>query len=118
MPNPPGMPRPLEALETGKLAPVPWSQGAGPFGTSDQDRFQMATDHSLCHLCGGYVECGSVIAVAAKAKHRRMFRQHDLHDIGLVLDGGPLHERCAKMTMVHCPHLKGNKQYVVKPYRV
>lgn len=116
--NPTGMPRPLEPLTGGKLAPVPWSQGDSGFGISDTDRFHAAQEHSLCLLCGEFVKEGSVIVVKAKKGRRRLFRQHDLVDAGLVLDGGPLHTRCAKITMVHCPHLKGNDDFVVMPYRV
>jgi hypothetical protein len=111
------MPRPLEALDDGRLAPVPWSQGDAGFGVSDLTRFTAATEQSLCHLCGDHVAEGKVIVTKALRRGRRVFRKRDLKEWRIILDGGPLHDRCAKMTMAHCPHLKGNDRYVLVRYR-
>ena len=135
-----GMPRPMATWEGNVehepcLLPVPWTQESfrDGYGTNqpawgvihDENR-EKAAENSLCLLCGETVETGSVIlsnrqrdsSTGPNGRQRRVFFAADLNGaVMAITDGAPLHERCAKMTMRHCPHLRGSKDYRLANYR-
>jgi len=110
MENPPGMPRPVY-----ERSPVPWTTQTDPemfepyfkateggFGTAvgggdflfergDNERMQEALEGGLCVLCGEPL--GDPVW---------FFLDPRAHT---AIDGG-LHERCARMTAAHCPHMQ------------
>ena len=94
-----GMPRPL-APNKGALRPVPWTN-ADEWGILDQYRAQKCEKGSLCLVCGKPVDTGFVFTAA---KHMPVLTCQD--DLEHAVDNGPLHERCAKMTVAHCAHIR------------
>jgi len=120
-----GMPRPLAPLE-GRRLPVPWSQEADTWGSGDDVRIDSATARSLCLLCGRPVTKGVVVValwekdgIEAKTFNElpEIVYQKDLAEF--AIDRGPLHERCGKLTVAHCPHFKKTwgEQFQFLPYR-
>jgi hypothetical protein len=124
--SPRGLPRPL-ALREGRPAPEPWSQDSS-WGTLDTLRAETARRASLCLLCGDQVDAGIVLVDPSDARKTDaqstlpLYHKHHLDAPYMivrreVVDCGPLHERCAKLTMAHCPHLRENSNIIEVPYR-
>lgn len=102
--SPPGMPRPIAKHDKG-LLPVAWSQGEG-WGVGSITRNDQAAKKSLCLVCGLPVKTGFVvIALEHREAYKRRYYRDDLSKTE-VTDTGPLHPRCAKMTVAHCDTIK------------
>ncbi len=101
--------------------PVPWSQDTS-WGTLHNNRSELARAQSRCLLCGEKVTEGYVIVTSRNdslfgiAGSGRQYRKVDMERVlnhyypddlprEDVTDHAPLHERCAKLTMAHCPTL-------------
>jgi hypothetical protein len=129
--DPTGLPRPLAPLTqrdpNAKLAPTPWSQDGDESGTSwgvlDEVKQQAAQKGSLCLLCGEPVQQGFVFIDTAQsvATPLPFYTQPKLKEQG-VIDHAPVHDRCAKLTAAHCPHIRdrmGKPEGVVMvPYSI
>lgn len=140
-----GLPRPV-ALAGEKLLPVPWSQAVdaeGPeWGIIDEPNQASATADGLCLVCGETVEDGVVLFHRELSHHTKendhnfavthdgplpyIFRKEDLDRFpwdghGGIMDAGPLHTRCARLTRAHCSHIRERMQpggcITASPYR-
>lgn len=120
---PTGLPRPVAPLN-GTPRPVPWSQdsqlegGEVPWAqTHDDNRVDVARYNSLCLLCGDPVDNGVVIC--RNNPRYPMLPKYTFDHLregeGNIVDNAPLHERCGKITMAHCPHLN-NDTHQLAPY--
>lgn len=115
--TPTGLPRPLDTYD-GKLLPVPWNQSTD-WGAIEQIREAKARLHSLCQVCGLTVEDGMV--VVHPEPNQPVKDAYTFEDIAksIILDNAPLHDRCAKLSMAHCPELRDDpykRGYVLRPY--
>ncbi len=111
------------------ILPVPWSQGTS-WGTLKESRSTLARCKSLCLLCGEKVDEGVVVVsdgnesfptrfprIKPKA-HLEHYYPDDLNRVDVV-DHAPLHERCGKLTVAHCPTLNKASKHdgvVLRPY--
>lgn len=101
--NRPGLPRPL-ARNNGVLRPVPWTNSDDGWGVLNEARAMEGERKSLCLVCGETVEDGYIFA---KDKACPVIAtQADLGEH--ASDFGPLHPRCAKMTVAHCAHIRND----------
>lgn len=119
-PHPKGLPRPL-AEYNGRLLPVPWSQDGDRLGTvwGNVSTFHQidAMEYSLCLLCGIHVEKGFVIFHLPSGRIPELPISPASLDKQGIIDSAPLHERCAKLTMAHCPHLAQKRaDFALLPY--
>lgn len=95
-----GMPRPL-AKTQGALRPVPWTNAA-EWGVLHTDRAELSARCSRCLVCGMPVAEGRILTSSIGCPVT--VGQADLHLY--AADGGPLHDRCAKMTAAHCQYMR------------
>jgi|SRR6187402_1533769 len=116
-----GLPRPIHEDKHGVLRPVPWSQDGGRWGLTDQDRLYECTEHASCLVCGDRVTEGVVL----NSTHWRLGQLMlfatltTLLDDAAVADGGPLHDRCMKITRAHCRSVRESLQngtLVIRPF--
>lgn len=85
-PDQPGPPRPLlDGL------PIPFSGHEHNHGVPHQDRLQSCVQLDLCAVCGERLEKRRWVGIGIK---------------GHVLDSAGMHERCAKISLAHCPHMR------------
>lgn len=98
-----GLPRPIADVD-GRLRPVPWSQDKS-WGVLHVDRGSECSAESLCLVCGEHVLNGKVLVTVKNVRLGttipKLFTFESLDDL-LVVDGGPLHNRCAALTGAHC----------------
>jgi hypothetical protein len=106
---PKGMPRPVMDMGEHGTRPVPWTQDDAVPGKPDHDRLVDAQAQDLCLLCGEPVTRGVIIiSPASYAEFEHSYQFLPMRErLELAIDKAPLHERCAAMTLAHCPHLKG-----------
>lgn len=122
-----GLPRPLDTYKPrdcpavpDKLLPVPWNQSKH-WGALEPVREARCIMNSLCQVCGLLVEEGVVIV--CPNKESRIMSGYFQADLGVnftIVDNAPLHSRCAKLAMAHCPDLRDDphdRKYRVRPYR-
>lgn len=105
---PRGMPRPLYDNQ-----PVPYTSDhlKGMDGEVSISVANLNTDRSrecqfqgLCMLCGDKLtERSAVIAVYGDGSYEPLPKTPQNR---AILESGAFHERCAKMSMRHCPHLR------------
>lgn len=95
-----GMPRPL-ARNKGTLRPVPWTN-ADDWGILNDTRSMLCEKNSRCLVCGMDVEKGKILTTSDNCPVNAT--QADLYDH--AADRGPLHDRCAKMTVAHCAKVR------------
>lgn len=123
--TPAGWPRPRGADREGNVFPVAWITLPPNFARMDPDRGVAAIKGRLCQVCGeGHEEGAEVVGfLDAELRDAQTFKQvhpgydfpaepHD-HLDRLVLkakDGAMLHERCARLAIATCPHLRGAKE--------
>lgn len=113
----------------GRPVPVPWSQeliksgedqGLPHWGAVSYDRRQDAIAKSLCLLCGESVEQGMVFLAREDLETgTRLLRSYDKKHLGKrpeIVDGAPLHHRCAKLSRAHCPQLRGATDIIERPF--
>lgn len=63
----------------------------------DETRMQWCVDMDACLLCGEHV--GDIGAVVWDAR------------AGVVAEDGVMHDRCGRIALAHCPHLRDNPYY-------
>lgn len=122
--TPPGWPRPRRPNREGVVFPVPWIALAPDFASMDPPRGVEAIKGRLCQVCGeGHEADGEVVIfLDAELRDAETFEKvnpgYDFppethkHLDRLVLkakDGAMLHDRCARLAMATCPHLRGAK---------
>lgn len=85
-----GLPRPiLQGL------PAPYSGEDKRHGLPDFDRLRECVVEDVCAVCGELVD-DDIFYVAAYAENTAL-----LMDQGVIL-----HERCARLSLAHCPHMR------------
>lgn len=100
----PGLPRPL-ARAQGVLRPVPWTNHEDEgWGLIHNARATQCEDMSLCLVCGEAVEDGFIFVSDQNAP----VRATEAHLSRFAADHGPLHSRCAKMTVAHCQRVRSD----------
>jgi hypothetical protein len=122
--TPAGWPRPRRADREGNVFPVAWITLAPDFAAMDPDRGVRAITDRLCQVCGeGHGEDGEVVIfLDAELRDAETFEKvHPGYDFPaepqdhldrLVLkakDGAMLHDRCARLAVATCPHLRTAK---------
>lgn len=95
-----GLPRPL-ARSRGVLRPVPWTN-SDDWGILHDVRAHLCMHNSECLVCGKRVDEGYIFTASENAPVNA--HAGDLER--WAIDGGPLHSRCAKMTVAHCAHMR------------
>lgn len=89
-----GLPRPiLDGL------PAPYSGDDSRHGYPDDERMAECYDRDVCAVCGNrFTDSRRYVAQEA--------REAEIGATSLVDDGLLMHERCAKLALAHCPHMK------------
>lgn len=124
--TPKGWPRPRRANREGVVFPVAWITLAPDFASMDADRGKEALLLKLCQVCGEDHDPDGDVVIFLDGELRdaeTLAKVEPGYDFppppydattldGLVLkakDGGMLHERCAKLALATCPHLRQAK---------
>lgn len=101
-----GLPRPiLDGL------PAPYSGDNRDHGEPSQTRLEECQLDDLCGVCGEKLDARRYIAVYHEPEFDQIERPHPLWL--LVADNVAMHERCAKLSLAHCPHMRSGKSWVV-----
>lgn len=90
----PGLPRPLL-----QGMPIPYSGDEDQHGIPDSHRLDQCVKNDLCGVCGEKLLKRRYVAIGIK--------------VGDVLDQVGMHERCAKLSLAHCPHMSSGYSHVV-----
>lgn len=123
--TPAGWPRERRPDREGKVWPVAWITLAPDFAKMDPARGKEALEQRLCQVCGeGHdPDIDIVIFLDAELRDADTFERvhlgydfppepHDNLD-RLVLkakDAAMLHDRCARLAVATCPHLRGARE--------
>lgn len=101
----PGLPRPLAYDGTGTLRPVPHTNSPDAWGVLHFDRAQKCANLSGCLVCAEHVGEGFIFV--SKEKYGQAPVHATFDDLyNFAIDGAPLHERCMRMTVAHCAHIR------------
>lgn len=91
-----GFPRP-RIENKGKVYPLPYTAEEKSIAVLHDDRFKECLIGRLCIVCGEGVNSDACFAILKS---------------GVVFgESGPFHEKCAKMTLFLCPHMKDDPIY-------
>lgn len=124
--TPAGWPRPRRPNREGVSFPVAWITLPPDFAAMDPDRGVKALEDRLCQVCGEGHAPGADIVIFLDSEFRdaqtfeKVTPGYDFPPEpekapleALVLkakDGAMLHERCARLAIATCPHLRGARE--------
>lgn len=126
--TPKGWPRPRQPNKEGIVFPVAWITLAPDFVSMDAERGTEAIEDRLCQICGEGHAADADVVIFLEGGLRDSQTMEELH-VGydfdpdrlsaentrldeVVLkcqDGAMLHERCARLAVGTCPHLRRAK---------
>lgn len=114
-----GWPRPRKPDRDGHTFPVAWITLAPDFASMDAERGTEALEKRLCQVCGEGHDPGADVVVFLDGHLRDAetfdydtadLTPHEFPRLGQVVlkakDGAMLHERCARLAVGTCPHLR------------
>lgn len=92
-----GFPRP-RIENNGKAYPLPYTAEENSIANLNDPRLLECINGGLCMICGESVG-------------DRSFAM--LRDGNFFSESGPFHEKCVKMTLFLCPHIKDNTRFAM-----
>jgi hypothetical protein len=99
-----GLPRPLlDGL------PAPYSGQNTKHGVPDDDRLAQCVTEQLCAVCGVAIDADAVRYVGVIGDWWAARRPCP----PLIDSGAPLDERCARLTLAHCPAMKDGRSVLI-----
>lgn len=111
-----GLPRPLARDGHEVLRPLPWTNSDEGWGILDEMRGAECANFSKCLVCGEHVSAGKCFVtnhIMPLSTIREDLRR------SYVVDGAPLHTRCARLTEAHCQTVRDKLrlgEWFVVPY--
>lgn len=96
-----GFPRPKIELY-GKQFPLPYSAREDAISLLSDERHLECVRDCVCLVCGDPVEDENSFAL--------------LKDEKFHAEAGPFHDKCARLTVAMCPHIKNDKKWTLKEF--